>query len=136
MYLAKFDSTGERITSYVEGIHFTTDEEKKKHIDSGFIEISDEDQDLYATNNYICGTDGKPEQKPPYIPTDTEKLAVIRAKRDSLLVACDWTDTLSAKTRLGDAKYNEWQVYRQALRDMPEKGCTDLDNPTWSTIPV
>ena len=44
--------------------------------------------------------------------------------------------TLSAKTRLGDAKYDEWQVYRQALRDMPDKGCTDLDNPVWPIIPV
>jgi len=65
-----------------------------------------------------------------------QKLSAIRSKRDMLLVASDWTDTLSAKTRLGDAKYDEWQVYRQALRDMPDKGCTDLDNPVWPTIPV
>jgi len=65
-----------------------------------------------------------------------QKLSVIRSKRDELLVASDWTDTLSAKTRLGDAKYDEWQVYRQALRDMPDKGCTDLDNPVWPTIQV
>ena len=65
-----------------------------------------------------------------------QKLSAIRSKRDMLLVASDWTDTLSAKTRLGDAKYDEWQVYRQALRDMPDKGCTDLDNPVWPTIQV
>ena len=47
-----------------------------------------------------------------------------------LLAASDWTDTLSAKTRLGDAKYDEWQVYRQALRDMPEKGCTGAKSAT------
>jgi len=65
-----------------------------------------------------------------------QNLSVIRAKRDMLLIASDWTDTLSAKTRLGDAKYDEWQTYRQALRDIPDKGCTDLYNPVWPTIPV
>ena len=42
MYLAKFDSTGERITSYVEGIHFTTDEEKQKCIEEDCIHITTE----------------------------------------------------------------------------------------------
>lgn len=134
MYLAKFDSVGNRITSIVEGIHFDTNEEKQKQIDDGFIEISDEDQELYATNDYIRGADGKPQKKPEYVPTKEEKLTRIRAKRDSLLVDSDWTDTLSAKTRLGDAKYNEWQVYRQALRDITK--CADLDNPVWPIKPV
>lgn len=35
------------------------------------------------------------------------------------LIDSDWTDTLSAKTRLGDDLYNRWQEYRQAIRDMP-----------------
>ncbi|SEJ60379.1 Phage tail assembly chaperone protein [Propionispira arboris] len=133
-YLAKFDASGNRITSIVKGIHFETDEEKQKYIDSGFIEISDEDQELYATNEYIQGTDGKPQKKSPYVPTVEEKLMLIRKKRDKLLVDSDWTDTLSAKTRLGDAKYNEWQVYRQALRDITN--CADLDNPIWPIKPV
>ena len=30
---------------------------------------------------------------------------------------------------MSDEKKKEWQIYRQALRDMPDKGCTDLDNP-------
>ena len=44
-----------------------------------------------------------------------------RAKRDRLLAESDWTDTLSAKTRLGDALYNAWQDYRQILRDVPQQ---------------
>ena len=39
-------------------------------------------------------------------------------KRLGLLTDSDWTDTLSAKTRLGDALYQAWQDYRQALRDI------------------
>lgn len=41
-----------------------------------------------------------------------------RAKRDKLLAESDWTDTLSAKSRLGDSLYQAWQDYRQALRDI------------------
>jgi hypothetical protein len=133
MYLAKFDANGNRITSIVEGIHFSTNDEKQKYTSDGFVEISDEDQELYAKNDYIRGTDGKPQKKPDYITTDDEKLSAIRAKRDGLLVASDWTQF--ADSPLTDEKKKEWQTYRQALRDMPEKGCTDLDNPCWPIIP-
>jgi len=133
MYLAKFNSNGSRITSIVEGVHFSTDEEKKKYTDDGFIEISDEDQELYVTNNYIRGTDGKPQEKPAYVPTTEEKIASIRSKRNKLLADSDWTDTLSAKNRLVETKYAEWQTYRQALRDITNS--TDLDNIVYPTIP-
>ena len=42
----------------------------------------------------------------------------IKATRQKLLIDSDWTDTLSAKTRLGDVLYQAWQDYRQALRDI------------------
>lgn len=38
--------------------------------------------------------------------------------RLQLLQNSDWTDTVSAQTRLGTELYNSWQVYRQALRDI------------------
>lgn len=38
-------------------------------------------------------------------------------KRQQLLADSDWTDTVSAQARLGTA-YAEWQLYRQALRDI------------------
>ena len=51
-----------------------------------------------------------------------EKLTIeTKAKRNLLLVKTDWTDTLSAKTRLGDELYNSWQAYRQALRDLTKQ---------------
>ena len=40
-------------------------------------------------------------------------------KRNLLLQQSDWTDTASAPLRLGEALYTAWQVYRQALRDVP-----------------
>lgn len=44
--------------------------------------------------------------------------ARVRAERDRLLAATDWTDTASAPDRLGSEVYAAWQVYRQALRDV------------------
>ena len=40
------------------------------------------------------------------------------SNRLQLLQASDWTDTVSAQTRLGDLLYQAWQDYRQALRDI------------------
>lgn len=42
--------------------------------------------------------------------------ATIRADRDTLLTACDWT-------QVADAPVDQaaWRAYRQALRDVPEQ---------------
>lgn len=45
----------------------------------------------------------------------------INTARNNLLLASDWTDTVSAQTRLGDLLYQAWQDYRQALRDIPQQ---------------
>lgn len=42
----------------------------------------------------------------------------VRSQRDTLLLKSDWTDTASAPNRLGNTVYDEWQTYRQALRDV------------------
>jgi len=57
----------------------------------------------------------------------------IKFQRNKLLVDSDWTDTLSAKSRLGDELYQQWQTYRQALRDITNQ--TDPFNITWPTPP-
>lgn len=60
--------------------------------------------------------------------------AAIRNKRNKLLSDSDWTDTLSAKTRLGDALYLAWQNYRQALRDVTKQP-TFPGSVSWPTSP-
>ena len=50
--------------------------------------------------------------------SDIAKQQVL-AKRQQLLSESDWTDTFSASTRL--TNYEEWQVYRQALRDITQQ---------------
>jgi hypothetical protein len=56
----------------------------------------------------------------PYTPEEIAALAPtagdIRAQRNRLLSACDWT-------QLADAPVDDlaWAVYRQALRDIPDQ---------------
>lgn len=65
--------------------------------------------------------------------TDDQRWDMIRLVRYKKLELSDWTDTLSAKTRLGDSLYEQWQTYRQALRDITNQ--TDPFNITWPTPP-
>jgi hypothetical protein len=56
-------------------------------------------------------------------------------KREQLLLESDWTDTLSAKNRLGETLYDQWQTYRQALRDITTQSGYP-GNITWPTKPA
>lgn len=68
------------------------------------------------SNDTFSWVDARTQQQ-----IEAEAATLARAKRDELLAQSDWTDTLSAKTRLGDALYNAWQDYRQILRDVPQQ---------------
>lgn len=56
----------------------------------------------------------------------------INAKRHDLLFGSDWTDTVSAQTRLPN--YQQWQDYRQALRDITNQDGFPL-NIVWPNPP-
>jgi hypothetical protein len=43
---------------------------------------------------------------------------IVKTIRNQKLQESDWTDTVSAQTRLGVTLYNSWQTYRQKLRDI------------------
>lgn len=74
--------------------------------------------------------------QPPQISIDAVnamKWDEIRIKRDRLIAATDWTQTLDCP--LSDEKKTEFVVYRQALRDIPQ----DVGNPddvVWPEKPV
>lgn len=57
-------------------------------IPEGFVPITEEEQALYCTGEYIRGEDGKPVKRPAYVPTLEElkerKWAVIKTERDRL----------------------------------------------------
>ena len=53
-------------------------------------------------------------------PDPSEQLAVeVRAQRDALLAACDWTQM--ADSPLSEEEKAAYQAYRQALRDVPQQ---------------
>jgi len=67
-------------------------------------------------------TDATPEEIEDRL---NQKLFSVRAKRNELLTATDWT-------QLADAPVDKaaWAAYRQALRDLPEQdGFPDVDMP-------
>jgi hypothetical protein len=56
----------------------------------------------------------------------------VLSKRQQLLSMSDWTDTVSASTRLEN--YNAWQFYRQQLRDITTQEGYPF-NVVWPTQP-
>ena len=95
--LSKFDAHGVRIATVLSGAHYTTDAERQRYIDNGYILVSNEDYQHYIGNRgagdngtgYIRDTKtGKPvsappappvEEEPQEPPVDTERLAVYEA---------------------------------------------------------
>jgi len=68
------------------------------------------------------------------ITTDSSYLyGEIREQRNKLLIGCDWTQ--SRDSPLTIEKQDEWTVYRQALRDLPNT-VTDPTNVTWPVPPA
>ena len=61
--------------------------------------------------------------------TDDERAAIVRAKRNELLSASDWTQAADAPVDPA-----AWAAYRQKLRDLPAD-TADLENIVWPTPP-
>jgi len=76
------------------------------------------DQNIFK---YFVNGNFELELKPPSVDVQWN---VVRQLRNGFLQASDWTDTYSAPFRLGQDLYNEWQAYRQSLRNI-----TDQKNP-------
>ena len=79
--LSKFDVHGGRVATVLSGVHYTTDEERQKHINDGYIPISYEDYQHYVGNRgagdngtgYIRDPEtGKPVSAPPAAPVKAE----------------------------------------------------------------
>ena len=63
----------------------------------------------------------------------------LRSIRDNILSECDWTQ--SPDSPLSEAKKEEWRLYRQALRDLPDSVTdpkplvVDRNHSTWPAAP-
>jgi hypothetical protein len=62
-----------------------------------------------------------------------DPLVALRAKRNDLLQESDWTQL--ADSPMPPEKREEWRIYRQALRDLPETA-EDKKNPVWPLPPA
>ena len=60
-------------------------------------------------------------------------IRVMKNKRNDLLLKCDWTQLPNSP--LSETKKQEWDTYRQALRDLPAN-TADPENPVWPTPPT
>ena len=63
---------------------------------------------------------------------DPEQWKIVRGERDAKLQSCDWT--VLPDVPMSDAKREEWETYRQALRDITDQG--DPFNINWPTPPA
>jgi len=54
---------------------------------------------------------------------NAEPMRLLRAERDKLLTACDWTQSRDLTLSNDDS----WKTYRQALRDLPASASPKLD---------
>jgi hypothetical protein len=128
-------------TGQISKIVQTTDIGLQLGENDSYIEGSYNDENYYIENGEPIEIIAKPS---PYAKFDYDTkewvlnsalaIADITQKRRKLLVDSDWTDTLSAKTRLGDDLYNQWQTYRQALRDITEQAGYPF-NVEWPVAP-
>ena len=108
MYLCKFDIDGKRTATVIDGVHFSTAEEKQKYLDDGYIETSEEDYAYYVGNRgtgangtgYVRGADGKPIDAPAIIVTTEQKQASIAADYESQI--SELKDALATATLAGD----------------------------------
>jgi hypothetical protein len=90
--------------------------------DGGIVVVQEGDIDFYVFEGDIYeqakqGAFGPVADFVPYVPTQEEKVAIIRAERDALLAATDWTQLPDVPEAIREA----YAVYRQALRDVPQQ---------------
>ena len=58
----------------------------------------------------------------------------VRSQRDKLLYESDWTDLVGAEQRLGETVWQQWQTYRQQLRNVPQQSGFPF-NVVWPVKP-
>ena len=68
--------------------------------------------------------------------TDPERLAIdVRAERDLRLVETDWTQLMDITDDLVPGTRENWRIYRQQLRDVPQQA-TFPGHVDWPIVPT
>ncbi len=90
-----------------------------------------ENESEYNSNVVFEDDSAKPSWSDVENEKPNEQWIIVRAQRDGKLVACDWT--VLTDVPMSDSKREQWEVYRQALRDISNQ--PDPFNITWPTPP-
>lgn len=103
----------------------------------GAVEVEDSEWESLikqvSIGNKIFAADenGRPKVV-DYILPHEDLMRIIRTKRNALLAGSDWTQLADAA--LTDEQKEAWRVYRQELRDMPQR--SDIsEEMIWPTKP-
>lgn len=113
------------LDSDVWAVQWDTDKGHIEKRDLSIVEITDITPFNTALTKW---TEADTANKTPVPSTE----ASVRAERESLLKASDWTVLVDSP--LSESKINEWKTYRQALRDLPSN-VTDWSDVTYPTPP-
>jgi hypothetical protein len=81
----------------------------------------------------VPGADGSPIAVDPAPPSSADLLSALRSERNRRLTACDYTQL--ADSPMDESWREEWRIYRQALRDLPET-VSDLNEIAWPSMPL
>jgi hypothetical protein len=135
--LANLDMPEEYLESQVqEGEFLLKDaaaDDSKQYVDINTLSLVDfpPKPDSYSIWNWETKQWQEPENYQQLL--FNEAASKVKQKRQQLLATTDWTDTVSASTRLEN--YNAWQFYRQQLRDITTQEGYPF-NVVWPTQPV
>ena len=86
----------------------------------------------YETDVVFSDPSKKPTWAAVQVQMVVEQWNFVRVERDKKLTKSDWTQL--SDVPLSDSKREEWQVYRQSLRDVPSQ--SDPLNVTWPSAPA
>ncbi len=86
----------------------------------------------YEANVVFSSLSSKPAWGEVQTQMVVERWNYVRVERNKKLTKSDWSQL--SDVPLSDSKREEWQVYRQSLRDVPSQ--SDPLNVTWPSAPA
>jgi hypothetical protein len=111
IYYATFNETGDYTGFYTKEIHGDS-------IPTPNVELTEEQWQEATTGRYKL-VDGIHTHNPfTQEQLDAKELLIVKSKRNNLLKESDWTQL--PNNPLTVEKQEEWDVYRQKLRDIPK----------------
>jgi hypothetical protein len=124
IYYGHYNEDGEYRGFFTKEIH-------GDNIDAPNIELSEEQWQEALTGNFRVIDGAHTYVAPPKNIDELKAYSILRSERNGLLSQCDWTQMLDSP--LTEEKKQEWQTYRQALRDLPQT--VDINNIEFPTKP-